>query len=459
MSADVLFIIHDVYQDDNQFPLGIGYLASVLREQGYGVEVYCMDVYHYTNEMLGDKLDANEYKLICIGFMASRFKETILDLCSVVNAHKKDAWLVLGGHGSSPIPKYMIEKTNADVVSIGESENTLLKILHDKKHYINARIYRCYPVENLDVLPFPAWDLFPMDKYIRSIQFKGMDEKDCMFQMISARGCINACTFCYRMEKGIRLRSIDRVIDEMMYLYEHYKVSTIRFQDEMFLVSKKRLMEFIDKLTATGMDMKFYIDARVDFFDREIAQMLKNHGCIGIDFGFESSSQAVLNEIKKNATVEKNIKVLELAKEVDIPVGLNFIWGYPSDDEQTLRNNADLITRYNHYQSLRTIRPVTAYPGCELYYEGIQKGLINGPDDFFNRFRNSDLITMNFTAFPDDVCYRWLYDVNKMLITDHYEHIDGDREERDYFIEQLGMLYAGKLDSFRGFRHYEKKAV
>lgn len=437
---DVLFIVHDVYQEDNQFPLGFGYLTSVLQENGFSVEIYCMDVFHYSNEDLAKKLDDNEYQLIGISFLSARFKETIVDLCEMINKHKKDAWLILGGHSPSSVPEYMLSKTGADVVSVGESETTILEILEDKKHNTNKRIYRNKPIKNLDSIPFPAWDKFPMDRYVSSIRFKGMDEDDRMFQMISARGCINACTFCYRMEKGIRLRSIDNVLDELAILVDKYHVTTIRFQEEMFLVSKNRLREFSDKLRKSGIDIKYYIDARVDFFDHECATILKKSGCIGIDFGFESFSQPVLDYMKKNATVEKNIKALCVAKDLEIPVGLNVIWGYPPDDLSTMQLNAEYCMKYNHYQSLRTIRPVTFYPGCEGYYDCIKKGIITGADDFFKRFRNSDLITMNYTKHPDELCYLWLFATNKMLIEDHYAHTGGDIAERDMFIEALGLL-------------------
>ena len=77
---DVLLIIHDVYQEDNEYPLSAGYLAAVLEKNGYSVEIYCMDVYHYTNKQLEEKLKHNKYHLIGVGFMAARFKETIIDL-------------------------------------------------------------------------------------------------------------------------------------------------------------------------------------------------------------------------------------------------------------------------------------------------------------------------------------------------------------------------------------------
>ncbi|MFA6389605.1 MAG: hypothetical protein WCW77_03435, partial [Patescibacteria group bacterium] len=85
----VLFIIHDLYQDDNRFPLGPAYLAAVLNKNGATAEAYCMDVFHFSNDDLARHLDKNEYDLIGVGFLAARFEETVRELCRVINAHKK----------------------------------------------------------------------------------------------------------------------------------------------------------------------------------------------------------------------------------------------------------------------------------------------------------------------------------------------------------------------------------
>ena len=84
--TDALFIVHDVYQEDNLFPLGVAYLASVLEKNGYNVEIYCMDVYHHTNSDLKNKLKQNNYHIIGLGFLAARFKETILGLCETIKS-------------------------------------------------------------------------------------------------------------------------------------------------------------------------------------------------------------------------------------------------------------------------------------------------------------------------------------------------------------------------------------
>lgn len=126
---NMLFIIHDVYENDNHFPLGPAYMASMLERAGYTVEVYCMNVFHFTNDELAKHLQENEYDMIGVGFLAARFKEAVVDLCKVVNNNKKSAWFILGSPGPSPIPKYMLNKTKADIVAIGEAEKTIIDLM------------------------------------------------------------------------------------------------------------------------------------------------------------------------------------------------------------------------------------------------------------------------------------------------------------------------------------------
>lgn len=86
----VLFIVHDVYQEDNDFPLGIAYLAAVLKRAGAEVKVCCQDIFHYSNEEMAEKFLKNEeYDLIGVGFLAARFKETVLGICETINKYKK----------------------------------------------------------------------------------------------------------------------------------------------------------------------------------------------------------------------------------------------------------------------------------------------------------------------------------------------------------------------------------
>jgi radical SAM superfamily enzyme YgiQ (UPF0313 family) len=228
-------------------------------------------------------------------------------------------------------------------------------------------------------------------------------------------------------------------------------------QDELFVVSKKRLFDFRDALKRSGLKITFNCDVRVDIFDEEIANCLVECGCIFENFGLESSSQAVLDAMGKRTTVEQNIRTVKIARKTGVATGLNFLWGNIADTEASLRENVRLIKELNGYYHLRTIRPVTCYPGCDLYYEALKRGLLTGPADFFERFRNSDLLTVNFTDIPEEQFYQCLFDANKELIIDHFEHTTKDMEEARRLIEQFYNLYFKGECKFRGARSYAKK--
>ncbi len=469
----VLLIVHDIYQDDNEFPSGVAYLAAMLKKEKVNVKICSQNVFHYSNEELAKLFLKNEkYDLIGVGFMAARFKKTILDLCATINKFKKNAWLVLGGHGPSPIPEYVLEKTNADVIVIGEGEETIIELLKCKLNNGNLSKVkgvayrnrgsivinkRRKPIMELDSIPFPEWSLFPMNKYTTRRQPAGADKKDKILGMLTSRGCFNRCNFCYRMEKGIRFRSMENVIEEIKILKEKYGVNYFQFLDELFNFSKKRIFEFYEALKKNNLKIKFFCQARVDILDEKTAIYLKKSGCKFLNFGMESSDQNVLNLMKKNTTVEQNIRAVEITKKAGIGLGLNFIWGNKGDTKESLQNNVKLIKKYNTYDQIRTIRPVTPYPGSELYYEAIKKGLLSGPEDFFNKFKNSDLLTVNFTNIPEKEFYKLLFEANKELIIDHFSNTTKDMTEANRLIKGFHDLYFKGKVSFKGARHYAKK--
>lgn len=468
VNGKVLLIVHDVYQRDNEFSLGVGYLASVLQQAGVYVKVLCGDVYHYTNEEIGQAIRTTDFDIIGLGFLSARFKETVLPLCKEINKWKKDAWLVLGGHGASALPEYMLKKTGADVVVIGEGEETIVdlvdyKVNHGSLAGVKGVAYRDgdevyvnekrQPIKNLDEIPFPAWDLFPMEEYTSCMMYAGQDKNEKSFQIISGRDCPFECSFCWRMNRGMRLRSWENVIEEMKILRDKYGVSYFEFQDELFLIKKDRLFEFRNLLDEENFKIKFYCQARVDIFDDEMAKCLKEMGCKKLNIGFESMNQKVLDAMNKHTTPEQNIQTAELCHKFDLNMGLNFIWANPFDTEETLQEDVDFIIKYNTHSEVRSIRPVTSYPCCQLYYEAIQKGLLSGAEDFFNKFKNSDLITVNFTEIPTDKCHKLLFEANRKLIIDHFQHTNGDMKKGKEMIDSFYNLYFKGEHKFRGARH------
>ncbi len=468
---NVLLIVHDVHQEFNTFPLAYGYLAAVLRKAGYSVEVYCMDVFHYTNEQLEKKLYNSEYDLIGAGFMPARFEETVIDLCATINKSKKKAWFFLGGPGPTPIPEYMLERLNVDLVVLGEAEHTIVELMEAKlgqrklaeikgiayidngQVKINARrpLFR-----DLDSLPWPAWDLFPMESYTGSIQMMGMEAKEKMMTITASRGCTDTCSFCYRIEKGLRIRDLNEVIKEMKYLIETYGTTFFQLQDELFVFPRNRVFEFEKLLQENNLKISYCCNSRAILFDEEVASSLMRSGCKFVNIGFESVDQKVLDEMNKRVTVEENLKALEVANKVKMGMGLNFLWGFENDTKETLWKNVEAVKRYNTFDQVRTIRPPSPYPGSPLYYRAIQKGLLKGPEDFFKKFKNSDLITVNFTRYSDEECYKMLIEANTELILHHFKNTTNDMEEAQELIDAFHRLYFEGDYKFRGARKYDR---
>jgi len=451
--SNIIFIVHDLYQKDNHFPVGIGYLSAVLEKEGHHVSVLCQDVYHYSNDTVQTLVADFEPDIIGIGFLAARFKETVLPLCKDINEIKGDAWFVLGGHGASGCPEYILEVTDCDHIIVGERgedgivDLASLKDLGATKDVLSLN-RRQSIIRDLDRLPFPAWHLFPIDEYATSLKLPGWEEGDRTLGILTSRGCVGKCNFCYRMTKGVRVRSIDNVIDEIKYLNTKYGINYFFMQDELFVLSKKRMFAFADALHRENLNIKFACDSRVDIVDKDLLTCLKDAGCKYLDYGFESMDNDVLKTMGKGTTAEQNYRAAYLTSEVGIPFNMNILWGNIGDTASSLRRNVEFIKEFDSRQNIRTIRPPTPYPGCELYDIAIKQGKLSGPADFFDKFKNSDLLTVNFTDMSDDEFYKLLYQANADLLDWHFE---GKAQKLK---QSFRKLYFDKDYSFRGARHY-----
>ena len=170
----------------------------------------------------------------------------------------------------------------------------------------------------------------------------------------------------------------------------------------------------------------------------------------------------------KHTKVEENIAAVENTIEAGIHPGLNFIWGDPGDSLESLDKIVKFLIQYDTLGQLRTVRPPTPYPGSPLYYKAIEEGKLAGPGDFFEKFVNSDRMTVNFTDLPDSEVYTALFKANSILIKNHFDKkiklFDEDKKECDLkaqqMIESFKRVYFPQTPEdfkFRGARHYNKK--
>lgn len=458
----VLLVAYDNDSYISWFPQGLAYIASVLRKAGYEVVIYNQDVYHWSATHLKDFLDKNKFDVVGVGVIAGYYQyRKLLEISQAINCSKNRPFYILGGHGPSPEPEYFLKKTKADLVVRGEGERTILEVmkaLGGKKDFsdIQGIAYhqsgKCIVnaqrllIENIDEIEFPAWDLFPMDYYALT-RVPNIQNRDRCLPVLSGRGCTFGCNFCYRMDKGFRPRSAENILAEIDKLQHDYSITAVDFSDELLMSSEQRTMLLCESFIKSGLKFKWSCNGRLNYAKPNVLRMMKKSGCVFINYGIESLDQKTLNVMRKGLTVEMIHKGVQSTLDAGISPGLNIIFGNIGETKRSLQKGVNFLLKYSDHAQMRTIRPVTPYPGSPLYYYAIEKGILKDCEDFYeNKHVNSDLLAVNLTKLTDQEFHRVLMEANVCLIKNYYKH------SLTKIIEQAKKLYIDHDVSFRGFR-------
>lgn len=460
----VCFIVYDNDAHIHMFPMGIAYLASYLREAGHEITIYNQDVYHYPESHLTEYLINNHFDVVGVGVVGGYYQyRKLLKISKAIDQVPSRPLYLIGGHGPAPEPEYFLSKTKADVAVIGEGElisKNLLEVLDNGEDLNGVKGIAFFDkegefvmtereavIEDLDSIPFPAYDLFPIDHYalVRAPNIKNSER--CM-PMLSSRGCPYRCNFCYRMDPGYRLRSPENIIEEMKRLINEYSIRYFLFQDELTMVSTSRIEDLCNAFMNANLGVKWSCNGRLNFAKPPMLELMKKAGCVFINYGIESVDDRCLKLMNKKLTVEQITSGIENTLAVGISPGLNIIWGNIGEDETTLEKGVQFLLKYDDFAQRRTIRPVTPYPGSDLYYYAIEKGLLKDVEDFYTtKHINSDLLAVNFTDLSDDEFHEHLFNANQRLLDNYYSH------QRVRITEMMKKLYFEKDASFRGYRH------
>ena len=462
----ILMVVYDNESYISWFPQGLAYLASAARNAGHEVSVYQQDIYHWPDEHLTYFLDNNEFDVVEVSVIGGYYQyRKLIKLSTAINASKNRHKFkyTIGGHGPTSDPEFFLRKTHADVVGIGEGEITFVEMLEafqgkrelasvDGIAYFNLEneYIRTKPRElitNIDEIAWPAYDLFDMT-YYTLLRLPNISPNERCIPMLSGRGCIFKCNFCYRLDKGFRPRGAKSIIEEIEFLKETYNVKYIAFSDELLMSSRERTLELCQAFIDANLNIKWDCNGRLNFADIDVLQKMKEAGCVFINYGIESLDDETLKIMHKGLTKKMIIKGVENTLKVGISPGLNLIYGNINEPLSAIEDAVDFLLKYDDHAQLRTIRPVTPYPGTELFDYAIEKGLIKDTEDFYeHKHLNSDLLAVNFTQYSDEEIYDALYKANMKLIN-RYQQVQGKNMENT-----CRDLYMNRNINFRGFRN------
>jgi radical SAM superfamily enzyme YgiQ (UPF0313 family) len=246
-----------------------------------------------------------------------------------------ESTIILGGVGPAAIEEEILAATpDLDIISKGEGENNLPLLLsallnNDSLNTVPGIFYRkdraisqnapMPRIQDLDTLPRPSYEGLDFKKYVGH-------------NIMGSRGCPFPCTFCSIAPIwGLTAysRSNEDIVTEMKEMHYNYGVKQFLFQDEYFVSSPERMIEFAGLLDKSEMEITYKAFARVDLVNEESMKAMADSGCVEIRFGIESASDKVLEMTQKGFNSTKALKVVSEAKKLFRSVDAFYVWGFP----------------------------------------------------------------------------------------------------------------------------------
>ena len=356
-------------------PLGLAYLASVLREK-HEVKIVDSNILEYNMNDVRRELKKFNPDAVGITSVTPSIPQAY-EVARIAKEINENCKVVMGGPHVTFLPEQTLKECkDIDIIVKGEGEVTVKELAESlekgkslkrvkgitfrKREKILNNEPRPF-IQNIDEIPFPSRDLLPVEKY------KSNGKR--YTTMITSRGCPFGCSFCSssRLFGGYwRGRSPQNVLEELRIVYEDYKTKHIEFLDDTFTLDNKRAERICDGILKEKWDISWGASSRVDTITKKLAEKMKRAGCWILFLGIESGCQRILNMMGKRITVEQIKKAVKAIKEAKIKILGSFILGFPGETirsiSRTIKFAKSLDIDYAEFSIL------TPYPGTPIFY-------------------------------------------------------------------------------------------
>lgn len=366
--------------------LGIGYVASAARRSNH-------EVFYFNGRLKTSFQDfgrcIQEISPEVIGFKVyfgdiTNLKKCI-KLCRDLNSEIK---IIIGGPLPSCIKEDVFKKVDVDFAFFGEAELGFPKLLDSLKRRSNSslakipaliwkdkgsiQVNQWEPVDDLDKLEMPAWDL--IDPLCNAVDQYGFSTKAAVTApIITTRGCPYPCTYCSAKMitgKRIRFRSVANIIKEIKFLMGRYGIKEFSIVDDNFAANKNFVKEFCSQVRHLGIYWTCPQGIRLSALDRNTLRLMKEAGCYSFGVGIESGSQRILDKMKRNTTIEEMRHQIKLVNSAGIKVQGFFQLGFPGETKEDIQKTITYALSLPLYRCFFNI--FTPFPGTEVYGEVMQ---------------------------------------------------------------------------------------
>lgn len=361
-------------------PLGLFYLAAAVRQAGHEVRVLDLRVPGQT-EPVFDRL-LTEMQPQVVGFSAFSYEaEAVFRLARKVRAKLPEAKIVLGGPLASAEPETALADGLVDFAVLGEGEKTFVDLLDglEKGRGLSdlAGLARLDGelvvnpiadyIDDLDSLPYPAWDLADIEAYGRLPRQGFLYRRRKYFPVFTSRGCPYRCIYCHNVfGKKFRKRSPENVLEEIRQLIERYRIGEIHFIDDIFNFKKERAEAILEGILHNGWDLalSYPNGVRADRLDEPFIDLLKRAGTYKVSVAIESGTERMQKLMRKNLDFTLARENIGHLVKRGILTHAFFMVGFPTETLAEVEQTARFSQTINaHSASFFIVNP---FKGTEL---------------------------------------------------------------------------------------------
>lgn len=387
--------------------LGIEYLTSVLRQQNYSVKIIDAQVKNLSeDEIIKEICDFNP---AFIGFSPISITfESAVRIAKAAKQLDNNIHICVGGQLATFAAEDILKNVLFfDSAVRGYGEETIVEAV-DRLYFgkslenVEGIYYKDQNGEiiknserpknkNINTIPFPARD---------SLEWQLRNGGPSTARIITSRGCFFNCSFCStpafeKIQAGPLwcARSAENVLDELVYLKEHFNITTVLFSDDNIIgpgnYGTDRVRNIAEGIIEKGLGINFRILCRAEALldkNAELISLLKRAGLERVIVGIESGCPAGLKLLNKKTTVNQNLKAAKLLTKNDVALEAGFIMFHPYVTFEELKENASFLKKIDQVSFYRLTSRLALYNGAPLINRLKQDNLLNREFDYRSPF-------------------------------------------------------------------------
>jgi anaerobic magnesium-protoporphyrin IX monomethyl ester cyclase len=377
----VLFVAPRSYnpkQMYREYPLGVGFLGTLLKQHGHDVRIFDQNVEGLEDDGLLQLVAEFQPDIAGFSVITPNYPVARKQIRKLKQLHP-EVWILAGGIHATLFPDDLMAD-GADVVVLGEGEPVILELVKGLAEGLDlgslpGLLFRAATGEvirtaghsqttTLDDLPIVDRSLYNLPKYTHH-------------SMLASRGCPHHCAFCCNYtgtvrNDGVAIRQHQRVIAEMEHLRDAHGASEIFFADDIFLLRKHDILEFCKAYAARQVGVKWIGQMRADRVDTKVAEAMRAAECQRIYFGVESGSDRILRDAQKGMTTEQIRRGIRAAFDAGLRVKTGWIYGLPGTLDDQYESIPFMLDLRPHEISIHQLIP---FPGTIYYTDPARFGI------------------------------------------------------------------------------------